>query len=69
MANDISIGKAEPGCKKVDPIIVVDNVTRQFGGLTAVDVKHVEIPRGKITALIGPKIGRASCRERVSSPV
>lgn len=54
MANDISIGKAEPGCKKVDPIIVVDNVTRQFGGLTAVDVKHVEIPRGKITALIGP---------------
>lgn len=54
MANDIAIGKAEPGCKKVDPIVVVDNVTRQFGGLTAVDVKHVEIPRGKITALIGP---------------
>lgn len=54
MANDIAIGKAEPGCKKVDPIVVVDNVTRQFGGLTAVDVQHVEIPRGKITALIGP---------------
>ena len=54
MANDIAIGKIEPGCKKVDPIVVVDNVTRQFGGLTAVDVKHVEIPRGKITALIGP---------------
>jgi branched-chain amino acid transport system ATP-binding protein len=54
MANDISIGKAEPGCKKVDPILVADSVTRQFGGLTAVDVKHVEIPRGKITALIGP---------------
>lgn len=54
MANDIAIGKAEPGCKKVDPILVADNVTRQFGGLTAVDVQHVEIPRGKITALIGP---------------
>ena len=54
MANDIAIGKAEPGCKKVDPIVVADNVTRQFGGLTAVDVEHVEIPRGKITALIGP---------------
>jgi branched-chain amino acid transport system ATP-binding protein len=54
MPNDICIGKAEPGCKKVDPILVADNVTRQFGGLTAVDVKHVEIPRGKITALIGP---------------
>ena len=54
MANDISIGAAAPGCKKVDPIVVVDNVTRTFGGLNAVDVQHVEIPRGKITALIGP---------------
>ena len=54
MASEIAIGKIEPGCKKVDPIVVADNVTRQFGGLTAVDVEHVEIPRGKITALIGP---------------
>lgn len=52
--NQISIGAAEPGCKKIDPILVADNVTRVFGGLTAVDVAHVEIPRGKITALIGP---------------
>jgi len=54
MANDIAVGTIEPGCKKVDPILVADNVTRQFGGLTAVDVEHLEIPRGKITALIGP---------------
>ncbi|MEY4451433.1 MAG: hypothetical protein RLZZ380_554 [Actinomycetota bacterium] len=54
MANDIVVGKIEPGCKKVDPILVADNVTRQFGGLTAVNVEHLEIPRGKITALIGP---------------
>ena len=27
---------------------------RTFGGLTAVDVEHVEIQRGVITALIGP---------------
>jgi branched-chain amino acid transport system ATP-binding protein len=54
MVNEISIGEAGPGCKKVDPILIAENVTRQFGGLTAVDVKHVEIPRGKITALIGP---------------
>lgn len=54
MANDIAVGKIEPGCKKVDPILIADNVTRQFGGLTAVDVAHLEIPRGKITALIGP---------------
>jgi branched-chain amino acid transport system ATP-binding protein len=44
----------EPGAKKPDPIIVADNITRQFGGLTAVDVDHVEIQRGVITALIGP---------------
>jgi branched-chain amino acid transport system ATP-binding protein len=54
MANDISVGKAVPGCAKVDPILVADKVTRQFGGLTAVNVDHLEIPRGKITALIGP---------------
>ena len=44
----------EPGAKKPDPIVVADNITRNFGGLTAVDVDHVEIQRGVITALIGP---------------
>ena len=44
----------EPGAKKPDPILVADNVVRRFGGLTAVDVEHVEIQRGVITALIGP---------------
>ncbi len=44
----------EPGAKKPDPIVVADHVTRSFGGLTAVDVQHVEIQRGVITALIGP---------------
>ncbi len=44
----------EPGASKPDPIVVADNVVRQFGGLTAVNVKHVEIQRGVITALIGP---------------
>ena len=44
----------EPGAKKPDPILVADGVVRQFGGLTAVDVEHVEIQRGAITALIGP---------------
>jgi branched-chain amino acid transport system ATP-binding protein len=33
MANEIAIGAAAPGCKKVDPILVADNVIRQFGGL------------------------------------
>jgi branched-chain amino acid transport system ATP-binding protein len=44
----------EPGVPKPDPILVADGVVRRFGGLTAVDVGHVEIQRGAITALIGP---------------
>ncbi len=54
MPNDIVVGKAAPGCQKVDPIVIASNVTRQFGGNLAVNVEHLEIPRGKITALIGP---------------
>jgi len=44
----------EPGAAKPDPIVVASGVRRTFGGLTAVDVEHVEIQRGAITALIGP---------------
>jgi branched-chain amino acid transport system ATP-binding protein len=44
----------EPGAPKPDPILVADDVSRLFGGLKAVDVQHVEIQRGAITALIGP---------------
>jgi branched-chain amino acid transport system ATP-binding protein len=43
-----------PGSSKPDPILVVDNIVRQFGGMTAVDVGHLEVQRGIITALIGP---------------
>ena len=46
--------ETEPGAKKPDPIVIADNITHTFGGLTAVDVEHVEIQRGVITALIGP---------------
>jgi neutral amino acid transport system ATP-binding protein len=45
---------ASPGAGKPDPILVVDNIVRQFGGMTAVDVQHLEVERGLITALIGP---------------
>jgi len=44
----------EPGVAKPDPILLADDVRRQFGGLVAVDVDHVEVQRGSITALIGP---------------
>jgi neutral amino acid transport system ATP-binding protein len=43
-----------PGASKPDSILVVDNIVRQFGGMTAVDVQHLEVQRGLITALIGP---------------
>ncbi len=44
----------EPGIAKPDPILIADHVVRQFGGLRAVDVTHLEVQRGAITALIGP---------------
>src|SRR3954468_7711448 len=44
----------EVGVSKPDPAVVVDGVTRTFGGLTAVSVDHLEIQRGGITGLIGP---------------
>src|SRR3954466_6905457 len=44
----------EVGVSKPDPAIVVDGVTRTFGGLTAVAVDHLEVQRGGITGLIDP---------------
>jgi neutral amino acid transport system ATP-binding protein len=44
----------EPGASKPDAILVADGVRRSFGGLVAVDIDHLEIQRGSITALIGP---------------
>lgn len=43
-----------PGSAKQDPILIADHITRTFGGLTAVNVAHLEVQRGSITALIGP---------------
>ncbi len=42
------------GVPKPNPILKVDGVTRRFGGMLAVDVEHLAVERGAITALIGP---------------
>ncbi len=53
--NGVLAGVAgEPGVAKPDPILVADGMRKTFGGVTAVDVDHLEIQRGVITALIGP---------------
>ena len=44
----------EIGVAKPDPVLVADSMVRRFGGVTAVNVGHVEFQRGAITALIGP---------------
>src|SRR5690606_34673590 len=46
--------KHVPGSAKPSPLLVADHVTRRFGGMTAVDVDHLEVQEGVITALIGP---------------
>ncbi|GLU45906.1 ABC transporter ATP-binding protein [Nocardiopsis ansamitocini] len=43
-----------PGVAKPDPILKASGIKRRFGGLTAVNVDHLEVQRGTITALIGP---------------
>ena len=44
----------EPGVHKPDPVLVANDLQRSFGGLRAVDVKHLEIQRHTVTSLIGP---------------
>ena len=39
---------------KPDPILLADKIQKKFGGVVAVDVEHIEVQRGSITALIGP---------------
>lgn len=54
MPVDLADIRPEPGVAKPDPLLVADGVTRSFDGLTAVQVDHLEVQRGAITALIGP---------------
>lgn len=51
---DLADVDPRPGVPKPDAIVTASGVVRRFGGLTAVDVDHLEFQRGVITALIGP---------------
>ncbi len=50
--------RAGPGVPKPDPIVVADDVTRHFGGMTAVDVDHLEVQRGAHHGAHRPQRGR-----------
>jgi branched-chain amino acid transport system ATP-binding protein len=57
----------------LDPVLLrAENVTKRFGGVTAVDGVSFEIPRGKILSLIGPngagKTTFFNCVTGLSSP-
>jgi neutral amino acid transport system ATP-binding protein len=45
---------AHPGVAKPQPTLVVNELHRNFGGIVAVDVEHLEVQHNSITALIGP---------------
>jgi ABC-type branched-subunit amino acid transport system ATPase component len=53
-AEELNGVAAQPGAGKPDPVLVIDSITRSFGGVRAVDVAHLEFQRGWITGLIGP---------------
>ncbi len=55
MADDRLAGvEPVPGVPKPDSALTIDHLRREFGGLIAVDVDHLEIERNTITSLIGP---------------
>ncbi len=50
----VQTAEPTPGSAKPNPVLEVSHLTRRFGGLTAVDVEHLQVERGVITAFIGP---------------
>ena len=48
--------EAAAGVKKPDAILSADGIRRHFGGIVAVDVKHLEVQRGSITAFVRSEV-------------
>jgi len=53
MPADLEV-EARPGVPKPDPVLVVHELRRSFGGLQAVSVDHLEVQRHTVTSIIGP---------------
>ena len=51
---EAALEAAPPGRLKNDPILITFGMLKTFGGIRAVDIDHLEIERGTITAIIGP---------------
>ena len=51
---EAALEAAPPGRLKDDPILIVFGMLKTFGGIRAVDIDHLEVERGTITAIIGP---------------
>ena len=47
-------GATVDGADIADPILEVSGLQRRFGGVVAVDIEHLAVGRGSMTALIGP---------------
>ena len=50
----VALEAAPPGRLKDDPVLITFGMLKTFGGIRAVDIDHLEIERGTITAIIGP---------------
>src|SRR3546814_11451185 len=48
-----------------DVAVVINGLNKHFGGAPALQDLSAQIRYGRLTGLVGPAIGRASCRERV----
>jgi branched-chain amino acid transport system ATP-binding protein len=54
MGSPLVSKKEKAGGRMPDLIIATNNVTKRFGGLTAVDCVDIDIPKGYIYSIIGP---------------
>ncbi len=49
-----NLNESPPKYRSDNPILVVDNVVKKFGGLVALDHVSISVAKGKVTMLIGP---------------